>query len=87
MAKQKKNIKKTTGAKAPVVNTEVLKEVVEKETTEVKTEIDFSKLPTIVTIIGTEKAKYLKTNKEYPGTHKILAERLIKNGDAILKTI
>lgn len=85
MAKQKKNIKKTTGAKAPVVNIEVLKEVVEKQK-EIKTDIDFSKLPNIVTIIGTEKAKYLKTNKEYPGTHKILAERLIRNGDAILKT-
>jgi hypothetical protein len=46
---------------------------------------DFSNLPTYVTIIGTERAKYMVTGKEYPKTHKSIAIKLILSGDAELK--
>lgn len=48
-------------------------------------ETDFSTLPEYVTVIGTEKAKYMQTGLEYPKTHRSIAINLIINGDATLK--
>jgi len=65
-----------------------------KAVTEVKTSvteipievIELKDMPLLVTIIGTEQSKNLKTGKEYPETHRILAHNLIKKGHAKLKT-
>lgn len=37
-----------------------------------------------VTVIGTEKSKYLVTGREYV-VHPIMAEKLVKNGAATIK--
>ena len=62
------------------------KEIIEKSPEKVeKSEMDFSNLPEFVTLIGTEQAKYMKTDKEYIGVHRSIAIKLISNGDATLK--
>lgn len=62
------------------------KEVVVSETPATIATPDIKDMPELVTIVGTDASKNLKTGKEYPGTHRILAQNLIKKGFATLKT-